>query len=38
VSALAIELLFEHINGSGARECIHAPMPSLVVRDSTRQA
>ncbi|MFJ3073430.1 LacI family DNA-binding transcriptional regulator [Pseudomonas sp. NPDC087029] len=38
VSALAIELLFEHINGTGARECIHAPMPSLVVRDSTRQA
>ncbi|MFJ4155613.1 LacI family DNA-binding transcriptional regulator [Pseudomonas sp. NPDC089752] len=35
VTALAIELLFEHINGSGQRECIDAPLPTLVQRSST---
>lgn len=36
VTALAIELLFEHINDSGQRERINAPMPTLIQRDSTR--
>jgi len=38
VAALAIELLFEHINGTGQRQRIDAPMPTLVQRESTRQS
>ncbi|GGO83560.1 transcriptional regulator [Marinobacterium nitratireducens] len=36
VASLAIELLFEHINGSNGRTLVRAPAAELVARESTR--
>ena len=35
VASLAVELLFEHMSGSGQRACLSGPMPELVPRASS---